>query len=65
MRTGETEMEMAALHVAEQEQRIARQEALIERRRGVGAPLDRSLKLIGEMKDFLEIMRAHLAMLSN
>jgi hypothetical protein len=65
MRAGETELEMAVRHVAEQEQRIARQEALIERLRKVGAPIDRSLELLGEMKDFLETMRAHVARLSN
>ena len=65
MRTGETELEMAVRHVAEQEQRLARQEALLERLRGVGAPLDRSLKLLGEMKDLLGRMRAHVARLSN
>ena len=65
MRAGETELEMAVRHVAEQEQRIVRQEALIERLRKVGAPVDRSLKLLGEMKDFLETMRAHVARLSN
>jgi hypothetical protein len=65
MRAGETELEMAVRHVAEQEQRIARQEALIERLREVGAPVDRSLKLLVEMKDLLETMRAHVARLSN
>jgi hypothetical protein len=65
VRTGETELEMAARHVAEQEQRIARQEVLIERLRRVGAPLDRSLGLLGEMKDLLERMRAHVARLSD
>jgi len=65
MRAGETELEMAVRHVAEQEQRIVRQEALIERLRKVGAPIDRSLELLGEMKDFLETMRAHVARLSN
>jgi hypothetical protein len=65
VRTGETELEMAVRHVAEQEQRIARQEALIERLRKVGAPLDRSLELLASMQDFLETMRAHVARLSN
>jgi hypothetical protein len=65
VRTGETELEMAVRHVAEQEQRIARQEALIERLREVGAPVDRSLKLLVEMKDLLETMRTHVARLSN
>jgi len=65
MRAGETELEMAVRHVAKQEQRIARQEALIERLRKVGALLDRSLGLLGEMKDLLETMRAHVARLSN
>jgi hypothetical protein len=65
VRTGETELEMAVRHVAEQEQRIACQEALIARLREIVAPGDRSLKLLGEMKDLLETMRAHVARLSN
>jgi hypothetical protein len=61
--TGETELEMATRHVAEQEQRIARQEVLIERLRNVGAPLDQALDLLVAMQDLLETMRAHVARL--
>ena len=43
-------LEMAVRHVAEREQRIARQEARIERLREVGVPLDRSLGLLGETR---------------
>jgi hypothetical protein len=46
MTAGETELEMAVRHVAEQENRIARQEVLIERLRKVGAPLDDALALL-------------------
>jgi hypothetical protein len=65
MTTGETEMEMAVRHVAEQEKRIARQEVLIERLREVGAPSDDAFGLLGSMQDLLDTMRAHVARLSN
>jgi hypothetical protein len=54
---------MCIRHVAEQEARIARQEALIERLRNVGAPLDRSVRLLAEMHDLLATMREHTARL--
>ena len=63
MAAGETELEMAIRHVAEQEKRIARQEALIERLRRAGAPLDDALHLLFTMPEFLETMRAHVARL--
>jgi hypothetical protein len=63
MRTGETERQMAVRHVAEQEERIIRQETLIQRRREAGAKIDSSLALLVEMKDLLERMRAHVARL--
>ena len=65
MTAGETELEMAVRHVAEQENRIARQEVLIERLRKVGAPLDDALALLATMQDFVKTMRAHVARLSN
>lgn len=61
---GETELEMAVRHVAEQEQRITRQEVLIERLRGVGAPLDGALELLASMQDLLEMMRDHVDRIS-
>ena len=62
MRAGETELEMCVRHVAEQENRIARQEALIDRIRTVGSPiLDEALGLLTSMRDLLETMRAHAA----
>jgi len=64
MRAGETELEMCVRHVAEQENRIIRQEALIERLRKVGAPLlDEALGLLDSMQDLLETMHAHVARL--
>ena len=65
MRAGETELEMEVRHVAEQEERIARQEVLIERLRKIGAPLDNALGLLGDMHSLLETMRAHAKRLSN
>jgi hypothetical protein len=65
MTAGETELEMAVRHVAEQEERITRQEAVIERLRKVGAPLDTARALLTSMQDLLETMRAHVARLSN
>jgi hypothetical protein len=64
MRAGETELEMCVRHVAEQENRITRQEALIERLRKVRSPLlDEALGLLGSMQDLLETMHAHVARL--
>jgi hypothetical protein len=64
MTAGETELEMAVRHVAEQEERIARQHLLIERLRKVGVPLEAARDLLGAMQDLLETMRAHVARLS-
>jgi len=64
MRAGETELEMCVPHVAEQKNRIARQEALIERlRESRSALLDDALQLLASMQDLLEPMRAHVARL--
>ena len=64
MRPGETEFQMCVRHVAEQEERIARQEALIERVRELGAPIfGDALRLLAEMHDLLDTMRAHAARL--
>ena len=62
---GETELQMAVRHVAEQKKRIERQKALIERLRKVGVPLDAAPGLLTSMQDLLETMRAHVARLSN
>jgi hypothetical protein len=64
MRAAETEFQMCVRHVAEQETRIARQEALIERlRESRSALLDDALQLLASMQDLLETMRAHVARL--
>jgi hypothetical protein len=65
MAMGETELGMAVRHVAEQKERIGRQEALVERLRTVGAPLADAIELLGTMHDILKTMRAHVARLSN
>jgi hypothetical protein len=66
MRAGETALQMCVRHVEEQENRIARQEVLIERlRESRSALLDDALRLLIEMHGFLETMHAHVAMLSN
>ena len=64
MTAGETELEMAVRHVAEQVKRIARQEVLIERLQKVGAPSDQALALLASMQELLETMREHVARLS-
>jgi hypothetical protein len=51
LRAGETEQQMAVRHVAEQEKRIAKQEALIERLRKIGAPSDDARGLLAIMQD--------------
>jgi hypothetical protein len=63
MTAGETELEMAVRHVAEQEKRIARHEVLIEHLRKVGVPPHDALELLDSMQDLLETMRAHVARL--
>jgi hypothetical protein len=51
---------MCVRHVAEQETRIARQEALIGRLRKSRSPLlDDALRLLAEMHGFLVAMRDH------
>jgi hypothetical protein len=65
MTADETELEMAVRHVAEQLERITRQEALIERLQKVGAPSDEALALLASMQDLLETMREHVARISD
>jgi hypothetical protein len=66
MRAGETELQMCIRHVAEQEARIAGQQAFIGRLRKSRSPLfDDALRLLGEMHGFLDAMRDHVARLSN
>ena len=65
MTARETELAMEVRHVAEQEERIARQEVLIERLRKIGAPTDYALGLLDDMYSLLETMRAHAKRLSN
>jgi hypothetical protein len=65
MAEGETHLEMAVRHVAEQEKRIARQKLLIEHLREVGLPSDDALELLDSMQHLLETMRAHVARLLN
>jgi hypothetical protein len=62
---GETELEMAVRHVAEQETRITRQKTLIERLRKAGAPTASAHDLLDAMLDLLESMRAHVERLKN
>jgi hypothetical protein len=61
MRAGETELQMCIRHVAEQENRVARQDILVERLREGGSPLfDDALQLLAEMYGLLEKMREHV-----
>jgi hypothetical protein len=65
-KAAETELEMAVRHVAEQEERIARQEGLVERLQEIGAPLlDDARDLLAMMRGLLETMRAHVTRLSD
>jgi hypothetical protein len=57
MTADETELEM----VAEQENRIAQQEVLIESLRKIGVPSDDALGLLALMQNLLETMRDHVA----
>jgi hypothetical protein len=64
MRGGESELQMCVRHVAEQEIRIVRQAALIERLRQTRSGLlDDALRLLASMQDLFETMRAHVARL--
>ena len=64
MRAGETELQMCVRHVAQQETRIARQEALIVRlRESRSVILDDALRLLASMQDLLATMHEHLARL--
>ena len=65
MTVRETELDMATRHVAEQEERIARQEVLIEHLQEVGVRTEDALGLLGIMLDFLETMRDHVKRISN
>jgi hypothetical protein len=57
---------MCIRHVAEQEGRISRQEALIERlRESRSVLLNDALRLLAEMHDLLKTMHEHVARLSN
>jgi hypothetical protein len=59
-------LQMCVRHVAEQEDRIARQDILVERLRESRSPiLDDALQLLAEMHGLLGAMRDHVARLSN
>jgi hypothetical protein len=62
MRAGETELQMCVRHVAEQEDRIARQDVLVECLRESGSCLlDDALRLLAEMHGLFDAMRDHAA----
>jgi hypothetical protein len=62
MMPGETELQMCVRHVAEQEERIARQDILVERLRELGTPiLGNALRLLAAMRDLRDTMRDHAA----
>ena len=62
MRAGETELQMCARHVAEQEDRIARQDVFVARLRESGSPLlDNASQLLAEMYYLLKRMHEHVA----
>ena len=66
MRAGETELQMCVRYVSEQEDRLARQDVLVERLRENRSPkLDDSLQLLAEMRRLLEAIHAHVARLRN
>ena len=65
MPASETELEMAIRHVAGQEVRIARQEALIEHLREIGLPTDDAFFLLRDMRTILETMCDHARRISN
>ena len=64
MRAGETELQMCVRHVAEQEDRVARQDVRVERLREGGSHLlGEALGLMAEMRDLLKTMHEHVARL--
>ena len=64
MAASETELEMVVRHVAEQEGRIARQKALIERLREIGLPTDDAFFLLRDMRTLFETMCDHVKRIS-
>ena len=56
---------MAVRHVAEQEERIARQDVLIERLRKIGVPTEDAFVLLDLMQGLLETMRDHVKRISS
>ena len=64
MAASETELEMGGRHVAEQGDRIARQEALIEHLREIGLPTDDAFFLLRDMRTLLETMCDHVKRIS-
>ncbi|WP_141686834.1 hypothetical protein [Bradyrhizobium sp. LMTR 3] len=60
---GETEIEMARRHVAEQELRIERQRALIARLSAQGHSIEDAEEFLARMVELLDQMRAHVARL--
>jgi hypothetical protein len=65
MTVGETELGMALRHLAEQEDRIARQERLVDRLRNVGAPLEAATDLLSLMEILLKDMEARVSRISH
>lgn len=65
MIAGETPLQMAQRHVAEQRIRIHEQHVRIDRLRQLGLPTEISEDLLDRMDDLLESMIADLARLSN
>ena len=64
MRAGETELQMCVRHVAEQEDRVARQDVRVERLRDGGSHLlGEALGLLAEMRDLFKTMHEHVARL--
>ena len=65
MTTEETPLQMEIRHMAEQEARIVKQKALIERLRKTGAPLHDALEFLCSMRALLATMRARKSSLLN
>jgi hypothetical protein len=65
MKAGETELEMATRHVAEQEARIAKQKALVARLHAKHLPTEDAREFLEEMITILAEMQKHRDELSN
>jgi hypothetical protein len=65
MTVGETGLDRATNRLAEQQERVVRQEARIARLDQMGLPQGKAIEFLGLMENLLEEMRKRAARISN